>query len=857
MTGSTATPFLRPLYVSTAVIIAVAARPALAEVRTFDIPAQPAKTAIAVFAKQSGLQILASENLVRGKRTNAVTGSMEVDAALNQLLAGTGLVAMRPNDTSGIIIIKLAEPSATHPAAASGEANANTGLPGDIIVTARRQSETSMAAPVILTGISRKELERRNLTRMDDLNSVVPQLLIGEGVAIQGGSIFLRGVGGNANTTTADQGISFNIDGAQVARSTIRRIGQMDMTQIEVLKGPQGLFFGKNSPGGVISIRTADPTRQFEAKASALYEFVGREARLDGYVSGPLTDTLGVRVAVLASHMGGWEKNILPSTLPFANPRKRLPHDKELNGRLTLKFDPSDTFNARFKFNYGVLEGESPTESRQYVYCAFGTPQVPLAFSGENCKADNKISFTDFGSNFAAFGVSKPVLKQKQILSSLEMNYRPSDKLTVTSLSSLYSAKLDYVSNAFMTTDPARAIIGDYHPDIREISQEFRLASSFEGPINFLTGAYFQDSEFFYYTRELRNAANPFVSSRFSTDIDGSHKSVFGQLRVNPIETIELSGGGRYSWEKKRVTLKNLLLGTPPTILGPDWKNFSPELTAAWRPSREFTMFGSYKTGFLSGGYGGGPYDQQVTKGFEGGVKALLFGNRLRVNLSAYRYVSTGLQINVSNGTFQTITLNAGKGTVKGIEADFSWQTGIEGLTLRGAVGYNNARYNKYTTNCYPGQTIAAGCNLAPRPNGVFSLQDLAGMPFAVAPDWSGNGGVNYERDISDDWRLGLSADASYTSSYYTDTNDNPTSKHDGYWTLDANIRVTGKDDRWEAALLGRNLTNEHPYQGTFALFTTGGPSGTSGPTFDADRAGGVGRGRQLALQITRRFGAR
>lgn len=140
---------------------------------------------------------------------------------------------------------------------------------------------------------------------MDDLNSVIPQLQIGEGVAIQGGGIFLRGVGGNANTTTADQGVSFNIDGAQVARSSVRRIGQMDMEQIEVLKGPQGLFFGKNSPGGVISIRTADPTKAFSAKASALYEFVGRQAQFDGFVSGPLTDTLGIRVAVLASHMSG------------------------------------------------------------------------------------------------------------------------------------------------------------------------------------------------------------------------------------------------------------------------------------------------------------------------------------------------------------------------------------------------------------------------------------------------------------------------------------------------------------------------------------------------------------------------
>lgn len=775
---------------------------------------------------------------------------------LHLLYASTAIVV-----AAGMQPVLAAEQAAG--ATASGEASADVGPADDIVVTARRINETSISAPVILTGISQKELERRNLTRVDDLNSVVPQLQIGEGVAIQGGGIFLRGVGGNANTTTADQGVSFNIDGAQVARSSIRRIGQMDMAQIEVLKGPQGLFFGKNSPGGVISIRTADPTRQFEAKASALYEFNARQAQFDGFVSGPLTDTLGVRVAVLASHMSGWEKNILPSDVPFAIPRRRLPHDREVNGRLTLKFDPSDKFDARFKFNYGRLKA-SPTATRQYTYCPFGTPQIPFGTNdyGEDCKADDRISYSGWGPNFVAFGLGggEPFLKQTQILSSLELNFRPSDKLTVTSLSSLYKANMDFVSNFFVTTNPARIIIGDYHPNIRELSQEIRIASSFEGPINFLAGAYFQDSEFLYATRQLSNAANPRVDSDFVLDIDGSHQSVFGQLRVNPIETIELSGGGRYSWEEKHVTGTNLFLGTPTSVLGnPKFKNFSPELTAAWRPSNALTLFASYKKGFLSGGFGGagGAYDQQITKGFEGGVKALLLGNRLRVNLSAYRYVSTGLQINVSTGTLQTTTTNAGKGTVKGVEADFNWQTGIEGLTLRGAVGYNNARYNIYTTNCYPGQTIALGCNLAPRPNGTFSLQDLAGMPFANAPDWSGNGGVNYERDISDAWRLGLSADASYMSSFFTDTNDNPASKHKGYWTLDANIRLTSTDNLWEVGLLGRNLTNEHPSVGTFNVFGTGGPSGTAGPTFDADRAGGVGRGRQLAIQITRRFGAR
>lgn len=848
--------------ISIAIVAAITAQPAVAEVRAFAIPAQPASSAIAEFAKQSGLQILASESLVRGKRANAVIGRLEVETALRRLLAGTGLVAKQPSDSTGIITIRRAanvpDTQSFAPAVLTqGELN----IPdGDIVVTARRRNETSISVPVVVTGISKSEIDRRHLTRVEELNAVIPQLQIGQG-SIQGGSIVLRGIGANANTTTADQGVTFNIDGAQVARSSVRRIGQMDLAQIEVLKGPQGLFFGKNSPGGVISMRTADPTGKFEAKLSTLYEFIGREAQIDGFVSGPVTDTLGVRVAFLASHMSGWEKNIYPASEPFGVSRSRLPHDREVAGRLTLKFDPSEIFDARFKLNYGKLKSAGNPSTRQYIYCPRGIPQLALGAraAAETCKADDKVSYTGFGPNFQGLGLNDgdPVLDQQQLLSSLELNYRPSETLTFTSLTSIYKAKIDWVSPYLSTSDVSRVIVGDYHIDLRELSQELRLASSFQGPVNFLVGVYLQDSKFLYDFQDVRNPSNPFKISGADLNLGGAHASVFGQIRVNPVESVEISGGGRYSWEKKKVSFRNV--ANIPLPADPDhtWKNFSPELSVAWRPTTKLTVFANYKRGFLSGGYtpSGVPYEQQVTKGGEAGVKALLFGNRLRANFSAYHYVTTGLQVTYLDGT-QFAIANAGKGTVKGIEADLNWQTGVEGLTLRGALGYNSARYNIYNAGCYPGQSIAAGCNFGLRPTGAYSLQDLRGRPFNNAPDWSGNAGINYESDLDGGWRLGLSTDASYSSSYYTESNLAPSSRLGGFWMLDANIRLKSGDGHWEAALLGRNLTDQHPYQLSNSVLFTGGPSGTSGPTFDADRYAIVNRGRQVSLQLTYRFGS-
>src|SRR5438067_7429399 len=110
---------------------------------------------------------------------------------------------------------------------------------------------------------------------------------------------------------------------------------------------------------------------------------------------------------------------------------------------------------------------------------------------------------------------------------------------------------IDYVDPYFTTTDPNFVIVGDYHPRIREDSQELRLASSLDGPINFLIGGYLQHSKFLYNFQDVAFPNAPILFDRAKLNLDGSHVSVFGQVRVNPIETVELSVGGRYSWEKK------------------------------------------------------------------------------------------------------------------------------------------------------------------------------------------------------------------------------------------------------------------------------------------------------------------
>jgi iron complex outermembrane recepter protein len=156
----------------------------------------------------------------------------------------------------------------------------------EITVTARERDETLIDVPVVVTAVSGQALQQRGVTNLDGIARLVPQLLIGnQSGSVQGGNISIRGIAGPDSNPFGDQAVSFNIDGVQIAKGFVRRMADTDIAQVEVLKGPQALFFGKNSPAGIVSIRTADPTDTFEAKATVGYETEASEFRTEAFVA--------------------------------------------------------------------------------------------------------------------------------------------------------------------------------------------------------------------------------------------------------------------------------------------------------------------------------------------------------------------------------------------------------------------------------------------------------------------------------------------------------------------------------------------------------------------------------------------
>jgi iron complex outermembrane receptor protein len=767
---------------------------------------------------------------------------------------------------------------------------------GEIIVTARQRKETLIEAPVAVSAIDAQTLSRFGATDTRDLAKLAPSLTIDRSSSGGGGVIALRGIGTSPSNAGFDQAVSINVDGIQTGRSRIMELGMLDLAQVEVMKGPQALFFGKNSPAGVINITSASPTRTFEGYARVGYEFVGDEALVEGAVSGPLSDAFSARVAVRYRHLDGWLRNNAgqltsspfagPNNLPQA-PKTSRPGDEEFIGRVSLAFEPEGSdFSATLKVAGMVRNDDGPSAGQQLVNCGgyttptvvyAGIPTVAVDPYGD-CKLDRNYSNGALPNGYAdnwPIAKQDPYTKTKMLLSSLTANY-DFENLTLTSVTGYFISNSKYFDNydatLYMAYDAAE------QEKFRSFSQEFRLLSSFDSPVNFMLGAYYQHSKHDFFNAALiaplpvDAATGKYHTWEKPGDTKGNTYSVFGQLIWKIVPELELAGGVRYTHETKDSSIVNTYVHPPlsGTVLAPEGQvftdkfkdsNYSPEATLSWRPTSDLTTYVAYKTGYKSGGFGISTnlipatitsdsirFKSEKIKGFEGGIKARLMDRALTVTSSIFSYKYSNLQVNSFNAsTTSFIITNAAEARVKGVEFDFNARAN-DWLSFNGGIAYNRARFLDYLSQCWGGQTAALGCNVD-NGNGTFS-QQRSGQALARAPEWTATAGFNADIPAGDDFVVGLSGNTRFSDSYFALENGNPAGVQDSFWLFDASVRLKRSDERWEVALIGRNLTNE--YYTSYMAEKPGAPAPAVGDTVQI--MGIPNRGRQFMVQGTVKF---
>lgn len=742
-----------------------------------------------------------------------------------------------------------------------------------IIVTARRREESLQEVPVAVTTVGGAVLDKFEVTNIDKLESRIPSLTVQQGGPNGGASLQLRGVG-TANLSPAFQSaVALDFDGVQIGQLRILQAGFFDIEQADLLKGPQSLFFGKSASAGVLTLRSAGPTSTFEVTGRAGYEFEeeGRFAELT--VSGPISETLGYRLAGRYSKIDELVINNAPGV---ANPERG---SRDIYVRGGLRWDPSDEFTSDLKVDYLNSERDGAALF-QDINCGPNGVADPIVLfggglvvpAGYDCvSGDGEFFLVDPAPALVA-GVpdgfpstTTPFHETEIWLGRWRNDIYLTDEVTLTSISGYY--ELDTIElDAFSyggVVDGASFGTGLGFPNFRtsQFSQEIRLEGTDLGRLDFAIGAFYEwredDADTPLYGANIGllgpDPVTGFTGDSFKTQNSVSNAySVFASGIFAITDSLDLAGGVRFTNESKsstiRVPLRHLFLAGPPfglepgSFFGPiqfDDDNFSPEVSLTYSATDDINIYAAYKTGFKSGGIDSAVlptlaledfraagdfssiiFDSEESKGFEVGVKAQFDDRNVTLNIVAYRYKFDDLQVQEFDPVaINFITLNASEILSQGVDLDFKWRTPVDGLTVSSTVNFLDAAY---TDTFIPFTT------------------DLDGREARLAPDWTGNVGFDWAIPLGD-WSLTLNGNARFSSSYFVAANTLDDPRQDSYVTFDAGISLSPPSENFSLNLSALNVTDE-----LYVTQSTGRPFLEAGVGDDVVES--FNRGRQVFL---------
>ena len=784
----------------------------------------------------------------------------------------------------------------------------------EVIVTARKREESVQDVPVLVTAISAEQIRAKDLTSLEKVAATTPNFNVGRASNGSGAQLTLRGIGSSSTSIGIEQSVAVIVDGVYYGQGRIIQEGFFDLAGLEILKGPQALFFGKNATAGVINMKTADPGTETEFIARASYEFEAEAVQAEAIASTPINDTLGIRVALRGTKMyGGYYKNeMVPISYPTfdvatgaLNLHTALPEsteepgEKELLGRVTLKWTPNEELTGTLKA--AMDHGSFNNSSWNYVCyrsptgVSFLSPNGPGAANNYPCREQfvthQSNAPVDFAANFPyAREDGSQYNRYRSYSITGNLNYEL-ENVTFTWVNNWNRNNNRWACNCDFQASPI-TVFATEDSSFRAFSSELRALTTYDGPVNAMLGVYWQDTKrdfkqhigFGNVEDSSQSPINRYQATSKAGGTSGETIAVFGQVIWSLTSTLEATAGVRYTHETKDSFFSQPYNNSALTFIfrpaedplgfvtaDQTFTDWSPEVTMSWKPVEDVMFYAAYKTAYKSGGFsisginsgfrttreqvlGDFVFDSEKARGFEAGAKTTLADNQLRLNVTAYTYKFKDLQVDFFRNdifAFNTITADA---KTKGAELELEYAPrAVPGLSLHGALNYNRARYVNSAIPCYGGQSAAQGCTLTV--NGL-PFQDASGKETAVAPDWAGVVGGRYEMPVGNSLLFAIAGDARYSGKYLASGFNNPLSAVGSYWNIDASVRIGSEDGRWEVAVIGKNLTNEFYVTGVVdgpSSTPVGNPTGGAGGRL-ADQLGFGNLPRTVAVQLSTRF---
>lgn len=630
-----------------------------------------------------------------------------------------------------------------------------------IIVTARQRAESLQDVPIAVAAVSGDFLEQAQVQNIDGVEKYMPNVELGRHPFTGGGmSASIRGVSFGDLDRAFEPAVAVAVDGIFMASNTGAMNDTFDIEQIEVLRGPQGTLFGRNTIGGVINIKRTKPTMDWGAKVQAAYGSFDRR-ELKGVFNAPLGETLGLKLGGYLERSDSFTKN---------SDGKRQDGIDKVSLFGALRFASGSNFDAVLSVDYIDDQSKYPalvplTSSDQLFCVAFGS-----------CYATEYQTVEDSGFKLALDDYPfSATLKSTAV--SLNMSYEMGG-ITLESITGFMDQK-DALNGENTGAAPVAGqslFVSKRNQKANQFSQELRAISNLDGSFNFVAGLYYMRSEFdlMRQTAEVLGATAQDFSAGQNLDAYAAYAEGF----VDLTDSLRLTVGGRYTIETKDfyIAFRNPATGAitgecPDTTLADvpgfescrdpsvTFKKFTPRVILDYHITPDVMLYGSWSRGYRSGGWNSrasvvtaiGPYEPEEVDSFEGGLRTTLLDGAMRFNLTGFYtdYSNKQEEVITSSPVNPTVTQttveNAGAATIKGFEGELEYRP-IDWLRLRSAVGYLDGKYDEF---------IQGGVDLSDQRN------------LRYAPKWSVSVGGDASYPLGDD-KLLVAANYKWTDRFAT-----------------------------------------------------------------------------------------
>tara|TARA_R110001592_G_scaffold45983_1_gene146639 strand:- start:534 stop:3167 length:2634 start_codon:yes stop_codon:yes gene_type:complete len=666
-----------------------------------------------------------------------------------------------------------------------------------IKITAQKRESSVQSTPISITAISGDVLEQMGITNMDDFQFFAPGLTItNDSMAI----VNIRGIGTTAFGVATDPSSTIYIDGVYQPRATTGYQDMFDVMRVELLRGPQGVLFGRNAVGGALNIISKGPTEDFEGSVGLTVGNYNKQS-LTGTFSGALTDTTRGRLTLLKNSRDGVYTDMLSGD--------KYQDEETFAGRGTLAIDLSDELYLELRADYNNDGGTG------YISKRGGYTQDYIDAGASIPKDDYDIALNyKPKTDVEVWGVSSTLTWER-------------DDLTIKSITSYRESDFDQKTDADATEFTVFNI--NFLEKSESFTQEFQLSNTVPKDLEWIAGL--------FYLNEEGSGGIDLLFDGLAIEIKEENiteaYAAFGQMTYKVSDKLRATFGLRYSYESKDygfTTLVNSGLddtGTPDD----NWSAWTPRFALDYDLSDDMMVYASATNGFKSGGFqigDGTSFEQEDLWSYETGIKSTLLDNRLRANVGLFYYDYTNLQVvEYDDDTGVSTTTNAGEAIIQGIEGEFVARI-TENFDVNLVVAYTNAEFEFF-----------------PQGDGV----DFAGNDVPNTPDLTYSLGAQYTAELDQVGYMVFRADYAWRDSVNFKSNNDNKFESDSYSLLNLRMSLLTFDDKWEVALYGTNLLDER-----YATYITAGRNLDGGRTSDGNTSNTYGEPRQYGVKVRYNF---